>query len=117
MAHFPLRKPVDFTSLAGVPQTGAKCWSTNFCMAAIRSSNSTPIGVLARLKQAIVGPRLGYAGACMDEFRDMDFSGDRGVLCCLLRGSIHIEKPPLRPDITNLRLVGQGGGAHRKARY
>src|ERR1039458_1462802 len=72
MAHAPLRKPVDFTSSAGVPQTGAKCSSTNFYMAAMRASNSTPIGVLALLKHAILGTRFLYENGCMDDLSGMD---------------------------------------------
>src|ERR1039457_3998486 len=89
MAHAPLRKPVDFTSSAGVPQTGANCSSTNFCMAAMRASNSTPIGVLALLKHAILGTRFLYENGCMDDFPGMDsFLPIFNFLFCFLRGSI-----------------------------
>src|ERR1039458_5435520 len=89
MAHAPLRKLVDFTSSAGVPQTGAKCSSTNFCMAAMRASKSTPIGVLALLKHAILGTRFLYENGCMDDLSGMDsLLPIFNFLFCFLRGSI-----------------------------
>jgi len=47
--------PLDLTSFAGVPHTGITYWSTNACIAAIRASKSTPRGVAALLKHAMVG--------------------------------------------------------------
>src|SRR5581483_11431987 len=49
-------------------QTGAKCRSRNACMAAMSASKSTPSGVAAQLKQAIVGTGVG--------------DGGRGMACC-----------------------------------
>src|SRR5437773_6938381 len=46
---------MDLTSFAGVPHTGATHRSTNACIAAIRASKSTPRGVDALLKHAMVG--------------------------------------------------------------
>src|SRR5271165_97894 len=48
-------KPLDLTSFARVPHTGATCLLTNFCMAAIKASKSTPRSTVARLKHAMVG--------------------------------------------------------------
>src|SRR5260221_9877957 len=47
--------PLDFTSFAGVPHTGITHRSTNACIAAVRASKSTPRGVDALLKHAMVG--------------------------------------------------------------
>src|SRR4029079_17868750 len=52
-------KSVVLTSLAGVPHTGAMCTVTYSCMAAIRASKFTPIGMVALLKQAIVRSEIG----------------------------------------------------------
>ena len=52
------RVSLPLTNLAGAPQTGTKHRSRNSCSAGIRSSNFTPIGVLALLTQTIVGIAL-----------------------------------------------------------
>src|SRR6266852_2775247 len=46
---------LGLTSFAGVPHTGITHRSTNACIAAIRASKSTPRGVDALLKHAMVG--------------------------------------------------------------
>src|SRR5262245_47434329 len=55
MAHASLTKLVVLTNLPGVPHTGATCLLTYSCIAAISLSKSTPSGVFALLKHAIVG--------------------------------------------------------------
>src|SRR5947209_2954549 len=69
MAQARRTKPLARTSFAGVPHTGARCRSTNFCSAPRSRSRSTPSATVAWLKQATVGtwpwskaPRLGAVG-------------------------------------------------------
>src|SRR6266487_5097026 len=55
LSRVVLTYTLDLTSFAGVPHTGITQRSTNACIAVIRASKSTPRGVDARLKHAMVG--------------------------------------------------------------
>src|SRR5438552_18708540 len=67
MAQASFTKSLDLTNVAGVPQMGATCLSTYSCMALMRISRLMPKGVLALLKQAMVGvtPWLNARDACL----------------------------------------------------
>src|SRR5262245_11566535 len=55
MFHIPRRVFLALISFAGVPHTGTKHSSRNFCSAGINSSKSTPRPMVDLLTQAMVG--------------------------------------------------------------